>query len=374
MLSIIAFLAALVLVGASLLQFQSVENLTLWKITIAATELGHWIALTCLILFSLNLYLRPLSKLRVLSGVLILLAAIFYMRPMVEMQLSRQGWMDSIVRALGRKESNAQSHQDATTRPATEKTFTYRDDKNQSLSLDAYLATATAPTPWVLVVHGGSWAGGDRKQLPQLNMVLASQAISVFSIDYRLAPQFHWPAPREDVAEAVKFIKDRAKEFNIDPERWAILGRSAGGQIAESYAFHQNDSTLKGVIAFYAPADMNFAYEFGREDDILASRQVLRDYLGGTPDQVPDSYKDASPIDDVSPSAPPVLMFHGPNDPLVWAKQSQRLDAKLKSLGVPSILIELPWATHAFDYTLSGPGGQVSTDAVISFLKKVFLE
>ena len=68
---------------------------------------------------------------------------------------------------------------------------------------------------------------------------------------------------------------------------------------------------------------------------------------------------------------PPTLLVHGANDPLVWHKQSERLHAKLDELGVPNVFVSLPWATHAFDYNLYGPSGQLTTYSIEWFLAAV---
>jgi acetyl esterase/lipase len=122
------------------------------------------------------------------------------------------------------------------------------------------------------------------------------------------------------------------------------------------------------VIALYGPADLEFAYAYGREDDILKSPRLLRQFLGGSPAEVPAAYASASGIRQVGPAGPPTLLMHGELDPLVWHRQSERLDRRLAELGVPHVFVSLPWATHAFEYNLNGPGGQLATYAVEWFL------
>jgi len=124
-------------------------------------------------------------------------------------------------------------------------------------------------------------------------------------------------------------------------------------------------------MAFYSPADMHYAYEFARADDILNSLQLLRQYLGGTPAEVHPNYDSASGILLADRGSPPTLLIHGTRDELVWFRQSQRLAARLQILGVPHCFVQLPWATHAFDYNFNGPGGQISTYAVERFLEAV---
>jgi len=233
-----------------------------------------------------------------------------------------------------------------------------------ALQLDFYPAIGRTPAPCVIVIHGGGWDDGDRGQIPQLNDWLARGGYAVAAISYRLAPGSVWPAQRDDVAAAIAFVKAHAAQWGVDPSRLAILGRSAGGQIAEASAYALRDPAVRAVIALYAPADMRFAYAFSREDDVIRSPSLLRKYLGGTPEEAGAAYDSASAILLVGPSAPPTLQVHGTIDTLVWHRQSERLAARLTSAGVPNLLLSLPWATHALEFNLSGPSGQLTRFAI----------
>ncbi len=239
------------------------------------------------------------------------------------------------------------------------------------LFLDFYRAAGRKPAPWVVLVHGGGWDGGDRGELAPFNRWLAGRGYAVAAVDYRLAPGAVWPAQRDDILAAVAELRSRAPELGIDPARWVLLGRSAGGQLAEAVGYGSPPPGLRGVVALYAPADLNFAYEHGREDDVLRSPLLLRQFLGGPPGSVPSAYDQASGIRLVRPGSPPTLLLHGKRDVLVWHRQSERLAEALRREGVPSVFLSLPWATHAFEFNLNGPGGQLGTYAIEWFLGAV---
>ena len=112
---------------------------------------------------------------------------------------------------------------------------------------------------------------------------------------------------------------------------------------------------------------MHYAYEFARTDDILNSLKLVKQYLGGTPTEARANYDSASSILLAQRDSPPTLLIHGQRDELVWFRQSERLSARLDALGTPHCFLQLPWATHAFDYNFNGPGGQISTYAVEKF-------
>jgi acetyl esterase/lipase len=251
-------------------------------------------------------------------------------------------------------------------RPAPQTTWTY----SGSLQLDFYAAIGRSNAPCIVVIHGGGWDDGDRGQIPQFNDWLARSGYAVAAISYRLAPGATWPAQRDDVAAAIAYVKARAAEWGVDPSRLVVMGRSAGGQIAEASAYALNDPAVRGVVALYAPADMNFAYAFSREDDVIKSPSLMRKFLGGTPEAARAAYDSASAILLVGPRTPPTLMVHGSIDTLVWNKQSERLSARLTEAKVPNLLLSLPWATHALEYNLSGPSGQLARYAVQWFLAR----
>jgi acetyl esterase/lipase len=243
--------------------------------------------------------------------------------------------------------------------------------KAGALTLDFYRAEKGKPAPCVIVVHGGGWDSGERSQLPALNPELARLGFAVAAVSYRLAPAAVWPAQRDDVRAAVAYLKKHAVELGVDPTRLVLLGRSAGGHIAEAVAYDQPDPAIRGVIALYAPADLHFAWKHTSERDVLDSFKLIRQLTGGTPETAAANFDSASPYLHVKRGSVPTLLMHGTIDSLVWRRQSERLAEKLREQHVPHAFIELPWATHAFDVNPRGPGGQLSAFAIEWFLRAV---
>ncbi|GAC1303101.1 MAG: hypothetical protein NVSMB24_08570 [Mucilaginibacter sp.] len=250
-------------------------------------------------------------------------------------------------------------------------TFTYAAYPGIALSLDYYPSQIAGLKPCVVIVHGGSWSSGDSRQLPELNSYLASRGYNVAAINYRMAPRYQNPAPVEDIAAALLYLRKQANELHIDTNAFVLLGRSAGAQIALLAAYTLPGYSFKGVIDFYGPADMVWGYSVPSNPLIMNSRKVMEDYLGGTYKQVPEKYSSSSPIEFVNAKTIPTLIIHGDNDVLVSPHHSDRLNAKLHQFGVKHFLLKLPWATHGFDYNLHGPGGQLSTYAVETFLNTI---
>jgi len=250
-------------------------------------------------------------------------------------------------------------------------TITYVTYADIALTLDYYPTKILGKKPCVIVIHGGSWSSGDSQQLPELNSYLATKGYNVASINYRMAPRYQNPAPVQDIQAAIKYLNQHADELHIDTNNFVLLGRSAGGQIALLAAYTMRDKAIKGIIDFYGPADMVWGYSIPSSPLIMDSRKVMVNYLGGTYEQVPQNYVASSPIEFVDKQSPPTLIIHGENDVLVAYEHSRRLNAKLQQNGIKHYWLKLPWATHGFDFNLNGPGGQLSTYAVIQFLKSV---
>ena len=120
---------------------------------------------------------------------------------------------------------------------ATESEFDVREKivystvADRELLLDAFVPKDDGLHPAVLVVHGGAWRSGDRKQLRGYANALAKRGFVCFAIDYRLAPKDKFPAQIEDCREAVKWIRANSAVYHVDPGKLGAIGYSAGGHL-----------------------------------------------------------------------------------------------------------------------------------------------
>ena len=251
------------------------------------------------------------------------------------------------------------------------RTFDYASHEGTPLKLDFYRAQGRTSAPCVVVIPGGGWDSCDRKGFAEMKRHLAHRGYAVAAMDYRLAPRWQWPAPAEDVLSALAYLKARSPGLGLDPERFILLGRSAGAQIAGAVSATGEHPEIIGCIMIYGPADMHFAAKYADPSDILDSDKLLRQYLGGTPAEFSGKYDSASAYVLANTRTPPTLLLHGATDELVWARQSDRYAERLLGLGVRHAFLRLPWATHAFDYNFNGPGGQLEAWAVTRFLDSV---
>ena len=246
------------------------------------------------------------------------------------------------------------------------------------LALDFYRPAGAAghsPRPCVVVIHGGSWVSGNRLDdgtTRWLNDWLAGLGYAVASIDYRLSPQFKWPAQRDDLLAAVRFLREHAAALGIDGDRLVLLGRSAGGQMATAAAYAEVIPGVRGIVNIYGPTDFDLTWDAATRPRSLDHRYNLEIFLGGSPETARAAYRSASGAMLVTPRAPPTLILHGGLDINVFPEQAELLDRNLAAAGVPHALVSLPWAGHAFDLVhFDTPGAQIGRYAIVRFLASV---
>lgn len=244
-------------------------------------------------------------------------------------------------------------------------------------------AGATGLSAAVVVVHGGAWSSGERGAVPAWNRWLAEQGYVVFDVDYRLSPPPAWRDATGDVKCAVAWVRRNAAAYGVDPARIALLGRSAGAQLALLAAYTPGlaalppscedptaDTSVRAVIDFYGPADLAWGYDYPANQAVIDGPETLRTFLGSTPETDPERYALASPITHVKPGVAPTLLLHGGRDQLVLPEQTRRLEARLRDASVPYRAVLLPWAQHGFDYLFEGWGSQVARPIVRAFLEE----
>lgn len=362
----------------SLLNLIPNESINLWKLSILTTEFGHFFAIFSVILIFilwstifdyLLLTINLIAILIFMSPLFLALKSESQIKKTAALTLKKPASLQELIhiqQVISKIEPKKIPFQRFVYSSATQ-------SGERSLNLDVYRSPQKPKSaPWVFIIHGGGWESGDTEQLPELNWYLAAHGFSVVSATYRFAPDNIWPAQKNDILKALSYVRERSEDFGLDMNNFFILGRSAGAQIAGVVAYQLRDPGLRGLILFYAPTDLTFGYEIGSEDDILNSRSLLRGLLGGVPFEKPEVYKDASVIEAMlqNPNPVPSLIFHGQLDRLTFYKHSERLAERLKFRKLPYAYVEMPWATHGFDYSLAGPSGQISTHLIEYFLNE----
>jgi|GEM_PF-2516320 len=248
--------------------------------------------------------------------------------------------------------------------------------------LDFWRARSDAPTPVVLVIHGGGWGSGDKSRVTYLTDMdkLLKAGISIVSINYRFLQQAQKEgvqppvrAPLMDAARALQFVRSKATEWNIDKERIGATGGSAGACSALWLALHDDlanpassdpvtrESTrlwcaaLGGAQTSLDPHTMrewipNIAYgggAFGFQTNGVNATQAFQNFYDSRADVLP-FIKEFSPIEHASAGDPPLWLSYGDKTPAAKGQVAQDpthsalfgciLEARLKSLGVEYIL------------------------------------
>jgi len=220
------------------------------------------------------------------------------------------------------------------------------------LELDLYLPEVGQPVPVIVHVHGGGWRRGSRRHpLPAVGAGfydrLAAQGFAVAAVDYRLSGEARFPAPVEDVAAAVTWVRDNAAAHGLDADRVFLWGDSSGGHLALMAAL--TGSKVQAVVAWFPVTDLpgldaDIAAAGGTPDPGPGSREAQ--LLGAPAATVPELAQQASPVTHASASAPPVLLMHGAADDMVPAAQSVRLAEALRAAGAAVELEIVPGAKH----------------------------
>lgn len=211
------------------------------------------------------------------------------------------------------------------------------------------------PAPAVIFIHGGGWVIGDLESHDAICRILAARADAVVvSVDYRLAPEHPFPAAPVDCERATRFIADNAADFGIDPDRLALAGDSAGGNLAAVTARRLRDAGDGPRIALQVltyPAT-NFTAEGGSlvengKGYLLTKASMDQFRAMYLPDQSDWTHPDASPLlaDDLAGLPPAIIQVAG-YDPL--RDEGVAYAARLREAGVPVQLVEYPTMIHGF--------------------------
>jgi acetyl esterase/lipase len=251
-------------------------------------------------------------------------------------------------------------------RPEVNRGVVYGTAAETPLLLDLYRPPRRETTrPAVILIHGGGmWTGG-RADMAQPARQLARAGYVAFSIDYRLvdagAGHHRWPAQLDDVQLAVRWVRAHASAYGIDPELIGAYSWSAGGQLAALLGMRDTrDPTaplphLSSRVA--CVVDLAGDVDLAAYTHPPALHEVIA-LLGGTWQEVPDRYRDVSPLSWIDRDTVPFLVIHGDHDDVVPLAQSQRLVAALRAAGVEARYVEVAGAGHD-DLTWSAVGPTV---------------
>ena len=243
----------------------------------------------------------------------------------------------------------------------------------KDLKIDLYLPNgATGPVPCVIWIHGGAWRTGSRVN-PSARF-LVDYGYAVASIDYRLSQEAVWPAQLHDCKGAVRWLRQNAAQYQLDPDRFGVWGASAGGHLAamlgttgdldhfqiggleidiegNSGGNLGQSSRVQAVVNWYAPTNFLAMSSFPSTVDHDAPNSPESELIGFPIRQAPVRVALADPVSYLSGDDAPMMLRHGTSDPLVPFQQSEWLfERATESFGLGWDLATVHGGNHG------GPG------------------
>ena len=241
----------------------------------------------------------------------------------------------------------------APTRTPTKDGIVYGVADGQQLTMDYYAPKGDGPHPIVIIIHGGGYHGGTSKSDSEAYVAdfLAPAGYAVFSINYRVAPQYPYPHMVLDAQRAVRYIRYHAKDWNADPNRIALVGGSAGGFLSNMVGL-KNDggdpraadpvdresAKSQAVVSLFAQSSFEFVplnADVHRFLDPLIAKEGQKAAI-----------REASPITYVSPDDPPFLEILGDQDEYIPFQEAVNLQVALHKVGVRCDIIKIPGGKH----------------------------
>jgi acetyl esterase/lipase len=227
-----------------------------------------------------------------------------------------------------------------------------------SHSLDLFVPTrGQGPWPLIIFIHGGGWAAGDKSAATFFEVSKRHYALA--SINYRLLWQAPFPAQIEDCKAAVSFLRSRAKQYNLDPDRVGVWGCSSGGHLAMllettgngevpewERECHGVSSRVEAVCDWAGPSDLTALIHCSGLDRRM--RIYTKNLVGPPAPGRELKWQWASPVRYIKQGDPPVLIMHASGDKLVPISQSEELAKCLKAKGVDCIFKVIDAPQHCF--------------------------
>lgn len=250
----------------------------------------------------------------------------------------------------------------------------------RELALDVFQPKEKGTYPALLLIFGGGWRSGNRTMQIPMALQIAAKGYVTAVIEYRLSPEALYPAAVSDIKNAIRFLRSNAAKYNIDPDRMAITGSSAGGQLAALIGLSGDNSKFDLENNFpdvsarvQAIIDMDGVLDFtdpneSAKDTNPAKPSAGTYWFGATYQQAPEKWIEASPKQYTSKNSPPMLFinsalprFHAGRDEVI---------ADLNKYGIYSEVHTIENTPHPF--WLFHPWFEPTVEYMVGFLDKVF--
>lgn len=247
----------------------------------------------------------------------------------------------------------------------------YKNTGQRNLHLDVYSSQLNSTTkPAVLIIHGGGWISGSKSMMKEIALRLASEGYAAVAVEYRLSPEAEYPAAVYDVKSALKWMRNHASKYQINPDKIAVLGTSAGGQIASLIStthnkpeFEDPADTSKATTSVQALIDIDGVLAFIHP--VSEEGRVASLWLGGDRQEARKTWVEASALTHADENTPPTL-FLGSAYPRFLAGRKEMADI-LDQHDIYNETHLLNEAPHSF--WLFHPWFEPAMEHVVSFLE-----
>lgn len=251
----------------------------------------------------------------------------------------------------------------------------------RNLHLDLFQPKKEGRYPALLLIFGGGWRSGNKSAQVPMAQQIAAKGYVTAAVEYRLSPEALYPAAVHDIKAAIRYLRANAEQYHIDPNRMAVSGSSAGGQLAalvgmtagvekfDGYSAAMNQSAeVQAIIDMDGILDFTDPNESAKDDD-PARRSAGAYWFGETYKEAPEKWVEASPLIYAGKNTPPILFINSAL-PRFHAGRDQLIE-KLDQHGIYTEVQTIPDTPHPF--WLFHPWFNLTVDYMVKFLDKTLI-
>ena len=252
----------------------------------------------------------------------------------------------------------------------------YANVAGKPLGLDLHLPPGVKHPPLLVFIHGGAWTTGSKTQYPTF---LLARGFAVASLDFRSSNEAPFPADVFDIKAGIRYLRAKAALYGYRTDRIAIVGASSGAHLAQLVGvtgglavlegnegdYPNQSSSVQAIVSYFGASDLTTILSQSTPVGLAVREPALKRLLGAAPDQVPDLAKLASPIFQVGPHAPPILLLHGDQDTQMPLNQVYEMQWAYEQAGLHAQVLIL----HGVDHDAGPFFRDAPVDRVAKFLK-----
>ena len=257
------------------------------------------------------------------------------------------------------------------------KDIVYATVAGKPLGLDLYLPMGVRKPSLLVWVHGGAWSAGTKAQYPR---EFVDKGFAVASLDFRQTTEARFPANVHDIKAAIRFLRAKGAEYGYRTDRIAIAGASSGAHLAALVGVTSGKNELEGsvgghfdqssavqaILSYFGASNLNTILAQSTPHGLNVRKPALERLLGAAPENARELATVASPVSHVDRSDPPLLLFHGDQDPQMPINQSHELQGAYEKQGLEVEFDVLHGAAHGGDVFFSGE----ALDRAVKFLNR----